>query len=42
MEGEIAGQRTMITYRPDLTVGRLSFRTEDVALEQVRIAPLAE
>lgn len=42
VDAEIAGQRTMITYRPDLTVRRLGFRTEDVALEQVRIAPLAE
>ncbi len=40
VDAEIAGQRTMISYRPDLTVGKLVFRTEGVELRKVRIAPL--
>jgi hypothetical protein len=35
---EIAGQRTMISYRPNLTVGKLAFRTEGVALQNVAIS----
>lgn len=42
LDAEIAGQRTMISYRPDLTVGRLSFRAEDVELNNVQIAPLKD
>lgn len=42
VDTEIAGQRTMICYRPDLTVKRLVFRTEGVQLRNVRIAPLRE
>ena len=37
---EIAGQRTMVSYRPDLSVKKLFFRTEGVELEKVQIAPL--
>ncbi len=37
---EIAGQRTMISYRPDLTVKKLVFRVEGVELNNVQIAPL--
>jgi len=39
-DAEIAGQRTMISYRPDLTVRNLVFRTEGVELKNVRIAAL--
>ena len=37
---EIAGGRTMISYRPELTVKEMGFRTEAVELENVRIAAL--
>ena len=40
VDAEIAGQRTMIPYRPDLTVKRLVLRTEGVELKSVSIAPL--
>ena len=40
VDAEIAGQRTMISYRPDLTVKKMVFRTDGVALEDVQIAPL--
>lgn len=40
MDAEIAGQRTLLSYRPDLTVKRLAFRTEGVELRNVQIAPL--
>ena len=40
VDAEIAGQRTMISYRPDLTVKKLVFRTEGVELRKVQIAPL--
>jgi hypothetical protein len=39
---EIARQRTMISYRPDLTVKKLVFRTASLELSNVRIAPLAK
>jgi len=42
VDAEIAGGRTMISYRPDLTVKKLLFRTEGVELENLRIAPLKE
>ena len=42
VDAEIAGQRTMITYQPGLTVQRLGFRTEGVELRRVRLAPLTE
>ena len=38
VDAEIAGQRTMISYRPDLIVKRMVFRTESVELKNVRIA----
>ena len=38
IDTEIAGQRTMISYRPDLTVKKLLFRTEGVALRNVQIS----
>ncbi|MBN2296085.1 MAG: hypothetical protein JXM70_26880 [Pirellulales bacterium] len=37
---EIAGRRTMISYRPELTVKKIAVRVEGVAIEDVRIAPL--
>jgi len=40
IDTEIAGQRTMISYRPDLAVKRITFRTEGVELRDVQIAPL--
>lgn len=40
VDAEIAGQRTMISYRPDLTVNKLIFRAEGVGLEHVELAPL--
>ena len=40
VDAEIAGQRTMISYRPDLTVKKMVFRMEGVELENIRIAPL--
>jgi len=40
IDAEIAGQRTMISYRPDLTVQKLTFRAEGVELVNVRIAAL--
>ncbi|HEY3323067.1 MAG TPA: hypothetical protein VGP72_21625 [Planctomycetota bacterium] len=40
IDAEIAGQRTMISYRADLTVQKLVFRTEGIELKNVQIAPL--
>jgi hypothetical protein len=40
IDTEIAGQRTMISYRPDLTVQKLLFRAEDVELADVQMAAL--
>jgi hypothetical protein len=42
VDAEIAGQRTMITYRPELAVARLILRTEGAALTHVEAAPLAD
>ena len=42
VDAEIAGQRTMISYRPELTVKKMVFRVEGVELENVRIAPFAQ
>ena len=42
VDAEIAGQRTVISYRPDLTVKRLVFRAEGVELNNIQIAPLKE
>lgn len=33
---EIAGQRTMISYRPDLFINKMIFRTEGIELKNVR------
>jgi hypothetical protein len=40
VDAEIAGQRTMISYRPDLTVKKMVFRMDGVELTNVQIAPL--
>jgi hypothetical protein len=40
IDAEIAGQRTMVSYRPDLTVKKIACRTEGVELSTVQIAPL--
>jgi hypothetical protein len=40
IDAEIAGQRTMVAYRPDLSVRKLLFRTEGVELRNVQFAPL--
>ncbi|MHC4351288.1 MAG: glycoside hydrolase family protein [Planctomycetota bacterium] len=42
IDAEIATQRTMISYRPDLTVTRIAFHSDGVELKDVRIAPLRE
>ncbi|MDR3142829.1 MAG: hypothetical protein LBU37_14045 [Tannerellaceae bacterium] len=40
IDSEIAGQRTMITYRPDLLVQKLMFRLEQADMKNIRIAPM--
>ena len=40
IDAEIAGQRTMISYRADLTVKKLLFRVEGIALSNIQIASL--
>ena len=40
IDAEIAGQRTMLTYREDLLVKKLLFRLENAELRNVRVAPL--
>jgi len=42
IDAEIAGQRTMISYRPDLTVEKMAFRAEGAVLKNVRIAVLRD
>jgi len=42
IDAEIAGQRTMLTYRPDLAARRLLFRAEGVTLSNVQIARLKD
>jgi len=39
VDAEIAGRRTMISYRPDLTVKKMVFRVEGVELKNIEIAP---
>jgi hypothetical protein len=38
IDAEIAGQRTLISYRPDLIVKKLAFRTEGTELKNVQIS----
>ena len=40
VDAEIAGQRTLISYRPDLSVEKMVFLTEGVELKNVQVAPL--
>lgn len=40
IDTEIAGTRTMISYRPDLFVKDVLFRTDGVKLKNIKIAPL--
>jgi len=40
IDAELAAQRTLISYRPDLTVKKIVFRPEGVELKQVQIGPL--
>ncbi len=42
IDAEIAGSRTMISYRPDLYVGKILFRTENTVLADVRISRLED
>ncbi|MCY2924123.1 MAG: hypothetical protein NT031_01565, partial [Planctomycetota bacterium] len=42
IDAEIAGHRTMITYRPELTVQKMVFRAEGVELKDVRVAPIED
>lgn len=42
IDAEIAGRRTMLAYRPNLTVKKLVFRTEAVALSNAQVALLKE
>ena len=37
---EIAGQRTMISYRPDLAIKKMVFRTESAELDHVQLGRL--
>jgi hypothetical protein len=41
IDAEIAGKRTLITYRPELVVKKLAIRTQGVELRKVRLAPLS-
>ena len=40
IDAEIGGQRTLITYRPNLTVDKLQFRMNGVTIKNIQIAPL--
>jgi hypothetical protein len=40
IDAEVAGQRTLISYRPDLTVKKLCFRVDGVEFSNVQLAPL--
>ncbi|NLS98160.1 MAG: hypothetical protein GXX96_39020 [Planctomycetaceae bacterium] len=40
LDVEIAGRRTMISYRPELTVKKMRVRVDGVALDNVQAAPL--
>lgn len=41
IDTEIAGQRTMITFRPGLKVNKLLLRTEQTGIKNVKVAPLS-
>ena len=40
VDTEIAGKRTMVSYREKLTAERLQFRTENMDIKNIRITPL--
>ena len=40
IDAEIAGQRTLISYRQNLTVRKMVFRSDGVELKNVQISPL--
>ena len=40
IDTEIAAQRTMISYRPELTVGNLRFCMEGISVQDISLAPL--
>ncbi|MCD7935646.1 MAG: hypothetical protein LUG98_02170 [Tannerellaceae bacterium] len=40
IDTEIAQMRTMLTFRQNLTVGKILFRTEDVEVRNIKLAPL--
>ncbi|MBC7398598.1 MAG: hypothetical protein H7289_01540, partial [Mucilaginibacter sp.] len=40
VDTEIAGQRTMIAFRPDLKVEKLLFRSENTGIKNIKIAAL--
>ena len=42
IDAEIAGQRTMVSYRAELAVKKMVFRTEGVELKNVQISPLSK
>lgn len=42
VDTEIAGKRTMVSYREKLTVERLQFQMENLEVKNVRLSPLAE
>lgn len=42
LDAEIAGQRTMISYRPDLEVGGIRFQSEGVQLRNLRVAAFSD
>ena len=42
VDTEIAGKRTMVSYREKLTPERLQFRTENMNITNIRITPLAD
>lgn len=42
IDSEIAEQRTMITYRPDLFVKKLMFKHNDISIKNIAIAPIKQ
>ena len=42
IDTEIAAQRTMISYRPELTVGNLRFCMEGISVQDISLAPLSD
>ena len=42
IDAEVAGQRTMISYRADLTVKNMIFRTESVEIKNIQTAPFKQ